>query len=254
MTIDQRSDRPVYQQIADELRKLITSGEYEPGSKLPSETQLLEQYEVTRITVRRALAVLATEGLTEAQRGRGVFVREVPPVVRMGNNRFSREARRRGLGAFAAEAERLGLEWQQEDLELATVDVAPYIAEVLGEARAVVKRRRMILGGQPTQLADSYIPESLAKETGLDEGARAPGGIYGLFDEHGHTVSRFREEIRVRSASPDESVALQLAAAAPVAVLTRIAFDHQGRALEYFDSVAAGDKHVYVYEFDAPDD
>lgn len=254
MTIDQRSDRPVYQQIADELRKLITSGEYGPGSRLPSETQLLEQYDVTRITVRRALAVLTTEGLTEAQRGRGVFVREVPPVVRMGNNRFSREARRRGLGAFAAEAERLGLDWNQEDLELATVDVAPYIEDVLGESRAVVKRRRMILAGQPTQLADSYIPESLAKEIGYDEGARAPGGIYGLLDQHGYTVSRFREEIRIRSASPDESVALQLVAAAPVANLVRIAFDHEDRAVEYFNSVAAGDKHVYVYEFDAPND
>jgi GntR family transcriptional regulator len=254
MAIDHRSDRSVYQQIADELRQRISSGQYEPGSKLPSETELVEEYDVTRITVRRALAVLAGEGLTESQRGRGVFVREVPPVMRLGNNRFSREARRRGLGAFAAEAERLGLEWEQEDLELATVEAPPAIAEVLGESRAVVKRRRMILADRPTQLADSYVPESIAVAIGYDKGATAPGGIYGLLEQHGHLITRFRETIRLRSATPDEAVALDLPPAAPVALLTRIAFDQAERAVEYFDSVAAGDKHVYVYEFDAPNE
>lgn len=254
MPIDHRSDRPVFQQIADELRQRITSGEYAPGSKLPSETELVESYDVTRITVRRALAVLAGEGLTESQRGRGVFVREVPPVMRLGNNRFSREARSRGLGAFAAEAERLGLEWQQEDLELATVDAPPAVADVLGEPRAVVKRRRMILADRPTQLADSYIPESIATAIGYDKGATAPGGVYGLLEQHGHLITRFREEIRLRAATPDEAVALELPPAAPVALLTRVAFDQDGRPVEYFDSVAAGDKHVYVYEFDAPNE
>lgn len=252
MTIDHRSDRPVYQQIADRLRAKIVDGTLAPGTKLPSETELLTEYDTSRLTVRRALAVLAGEGLTEALRGRGVFVRELPAVMRLGNNRFSREARERGLGAFAAEAERLGLQWAQEDLELAEVEVPPAVADVIGESRAIVKRRRMILAGQPTQLADSYVPKSLAEKIGYDKGATAPGGIYGLLEQHGHQITRFREEIRLRSAAPEEAVALELPQAAPVALLVRIAYDQDGRACEYFDSVAAGDKHVYVYEFDAP--
>jgi GntR family transcriptional regulator len=112
----------------------------------------------------------------------------------------------------------------------------------------------MILADRPTQLADSYVPESLAVAIGYDKGATGPGGIYGLLEQHGHLITRFRETIRLRSATPDEAVALELPPAAPVALLARIAFDQDGRAVEYFDSTAAGDKHVYVYEFDAPNE
>ncbi|MGH3933772.1 MAG: GntR family transcriptional regulator [Pseudonocardiaceae bacterium] len=254
MPIDDRSDRPIFQQIADELRKRITSGTYLPGSKVPSETDLVAEFGVTRLTVRRGLAVLANEGLTEPQRGKGVFVREGPAVLTVRNTRFRRSDRAAGKGALAAEAEAAGLSWSSEELELATVDVAGVVAEVLGESRAFVKRRRMIVDGVPTQLADSYVPESIDAEIGYSRGAAAPGGIYGLLERNGHMIVRYREELRVRSATPEESVALELPLAAPVVLLVRHAIDQDGRVVEYFDSVAAGDKHRYVYEWDAPDE
>lgn len=254
MAINPRSDRAVYQQIADILRQRVREGAYAPGSKLPSETELIEEFDVTRQTVRRGLAVLQQEGLTEASRGKGVFVRSTPPVLAVRNTRFSRAARRAGKGALAAEAEALGLTWRSEDLGTETVDCSADVAAVLGEDRAVVKRRRMWVDGSPTQLADSYVPVSLDAEIGWSAGATTPGGIYGLLEENGHQLVRFREELSVRQASPEEVVALELPPAAPVVVLVRHAIDQHGRVCEYFDSVAAGDKHRYVYEFDAPDD
>lgn len=253
MPIDQHSDRAVYQQIADVLRERIRTGTYAPGSKLPSETELLTEFDVTRQTVRRGLAVLQQEGLTEASRGKGVFVREIPPVIAVRNSRFSRAARREGKGALAAEADALGLEWRSEEIgSVETVTLPPAVAAVLGEDRAVVKRRRMWVGGAPTQLADSYVPETVDQVIGWSGGATAPGGIYGLLEQHGHEIVRFREELTVRHASPEEAVALELAPASPVVILTRHAIDQHGRVVEFFDSVAAGDKHRYVYEFDAP--
>lgn len=254
MAIDHHSDRPLYAQIADALRERIRSGTYTAGTKLPSETELLEEFEVTRPTVRRGLSVLQQEGLTEASRGRGVFVREIPPVIAVRNSRFSRAARRAGKGALAAEAEALGYTWRTEDLNMAVVDVPPAIAQVLGEDRAAMKQRRMWVGETPTQLADSYIPASIDAVIGWSGGATAPGGIYGLLEQHGHQIVRFREELAVRHASPEESIALDLPSAAPVVILTRHAIDQDGRVCEYFDSVCAGDKHRYVYEFEAPED
>lgn len=251
MPIDHRSHEPVYVQIARELRERIRSGQYPRGGRLPSETDLTAEYDVTRLTVRRALSVLATEGLTESIRGKGVFVREIAPVLRLGSNRFSRAARAAGKGALAAEAESLGLTWSQEDLELARVQVSPEIADELGESSAVVKRRRMIVADHPTQLADSYVPATIADQIGYLTGATAPGGLYGLLEANGHQITRFRESITVRAATPEESVALDLPAGAPVAGLVRLAYSGD-RVLEYFDSVAAGDKHIYVYDFDAP--
>ena len=254
MPLDPQSDRAVYQQIADELRQRIRSGTYAAGAQLPSETDLLTEFDVTRQTVRRGLSVLQQEGLTEPVRGRGVFVRQTPPVLAVRSSRFSRAARRDGRGALAAEAEALGLTWRSEELHSAVVTLPPQIAEVLGEDRAAVKQRRMWVGDSPTQLADSYIPQSLNQAIGWSGGATAPGGIYGLLEQHGHQIVRFREDLTVRQATPEEAVALELAPGAPVVVLVRHAIDQTGRVVEYFDSVAAGDRHRWVYEFDAPDD
>ena len=254
MPINHQSDRPIYHQIADDLRARVQDGRYLPGSRLPSEAELVEEFGVTRITVRRGLAVLQHEGLTETVRGKGVFVPRQPPMLALRTSRFSRAARRAGKGALAAEAEALGLSWRSEQIETVTVDLPPAIAEVLGEDRAVVKRRRMWVDGMPTQLADSYVPVSIDQVIGWSAGAQAPGGIYGLLEQHGHEIARFREELAARRASPEEAVALHITPGAPVVVLVRFAMDGSGRVVEYFDSVAAADKHRYVYEFDAPDD
>jgi GntR family transcriptional regulator len=65
---------PVYQRIAGELREGITSGAYGPGSRLPSETELMDQWRVSRLTARKAVRVLVSEGLAEAEPGKGVYV------------------------------------------------------------------------------------------------------------------------------------------------------------------------------------
>ncbi|WP_224389172.1 GntR family transcriptional regulator [Pseudonocardia sp. ICBG1293] len=254
MAIDHTSDRPVFAQIADALRQRIRSGAIAPGAKLPSESELVEEFGVTRTTARRGLAVLQQEGLTEARRGLGVFVRETAPVIAVRNNRFSRSARAAGKGALAAEAEALGLDWQSEEQgPVEIVDVPDEIAQAIGEPRAAVKRRRMWVGGVPTQLADSYIPASVDVEIGYSAGLTVPGGIYGLLEANGHRLDRFREELVARQASPEEAVALHLSNGAPVVSLVRHAIDEAGKVVEYFDSVAAADRHRYVYEFKATD-
>ncbi len=70
-----RQERPVYQRIADALRKRILSGELNPGARLPSESGLMTEFEVSRGTARQAFAVLKYEGLVESVTGSGVYVR-----------------------------------------------------------------------------------------------------------------------------------------------------------------------------------
>lgn len=65
---------PLHIAISEKLRHQIESGAYLPGEKLPSEHQLMETFNVSRITVRKAIANLASQGLANAQRGKGVFV------------------------------------------------------------------------------------------------------------------------------------------------------------------------------------
>ncbi|MFF2017302.1 PLP-dependent aminotransferase family protein [Paenibacillus sp. NPDC058177] len=82
---NRQSNRPVYLQIADLLGEKIAQGEYPPGSKLPSERKLAEQYKVNRSTVVLAYSELRSQGVIETRPGSGTLVspfrqRSVPPT------------------------------------------------------------------------------------------------------------------------------------------------------------------------------
>ena len=65
---------PLYQQVAEDIRNRITSGEYSPGQALPSESRLCELYNVSRITIRNAIADLVEQDLLVTHHGKGTFV------------------------------------------------------------------------------------------------------------------------------------------------------------------------------------
>src|SRR3954452_2752056 len=66
----------LYRQIAEQLRGLITDGEFTPGSRLPAERDLAKQFGVSRPSVREALIALEVEGWVEVRTGSGVYVQE----------------------------------------------------------------------------------------------------------------------------------------------------------------------------------
>jgi GntR family transcriptional regulator len=86
--IDRDSFEPIYYQLANILRRQIATGILLPGDRVPSETQICEQYEVSPMTARRALMTLLDDGLVTAERGRGTFVK---PLV-LGAATFGLEA------------------------------------------------------------------------------------------------------------------------------------------------------------------
>lgn len=73
--INRKNHIPLYLQLANLLREEIKTGVIAEGSKLPSETEMIRQYNLSRLTIRDALAVLANEGLIEKHHGKGTFCR-----------------------------------------------------------------------------------------------------------------------------------------------------------------------------------
>lgn len=67
---------PLYKQLEEKIRKEIDAGERAAGSRLPTENELSESYHVSRVTVRKALAVLSESGYLERKSGKGTFVAE----------------------------------------------------------------------------------------------------------------------------------------------------------------------------------
>lgn len=84
MPIESIDNRRLYRQIADQISRLIDSGEYAPGARLPAERVLAEQLSVSRPTVREALIAMEVEGRVEIRGGAGVFVLdrcEMPQMI-----------------------------------------------------------------------------------------------------------------------------------------------------------------------------
>ena len=110
----------LYRQVADQLRRMIDSGEYAVGARLPAERDLAEQFGLSRPTIREALIALEVEGRIRIRVGSGIYVRAVAqnaPLPSQANDEGPFEllrAREFVEGAIAAEA---ALQATPEDIE-----------------------------------------------------------------------------------------------------------------------------------------
>ncbi len=252
--IDPTSDRPAYRQIADRLRDAVLRGDMPAGAQMPSERALMEEYGAARGTVRQAIALLRSEGLITVEHGRGVFVRQQPPIRRLAHDRFARRHRKAGKAAFQAEAEAAGRQPEVEVLHVGEAEASAEVADRLGISpgeRALVRRRRYLLDGEPVELATSYLPYDLVKESPICDPNPGPGGIYARLEDLGHRLGHFTEEVTARMPLPDEARALQLAAGVPVFRLVRTAYDTNALPVEICDTVMASDRYVLSYELPA---
>ncbi|WP_433188714.1 GntR family transcriptional regulator [Actinoallomurus sp. CA-150999] len=253
--IDPTDPRSPSRQIADDLRNDIHSGALEPGARLPSERELVERYGTSAQTARQAVSLLKTEGLVVGMPGRGVFVRERPPVLRVGSDRYARWRRDQGKAPLQAEVEELGLKWRQEVTELAEVPAPEWVAkwyDLAPETPVFVRRRRFWIDDHPSQLADSYYRLDLVTGTRIMEERTGPGGGYRVLEELGYPLTRVREEIALRMPTPDEVRALRLEPGTPVAELHRVSFSND-KPIELLQGILAGDRYVFCYEMPVTD-
>jgi len=178
-TVDRSDDRPPYKQIADHLRSAIELGRLAPGDKLPSEADLVDHYDVSRMTARQAIQEIRNEGLVQAEQGRGVFVRRVAPIRRLASDRFARRHRQDGKAAFIVEAEKSGVQPSVDQIRVSRMKPELPIQERLNltpKDQVVVRSRRYLANGVPVETAVSYIPADIADGTPIAEMNTGPGG------------------------------------------------------------------------------
>jgi GntR family transcriptional regulator len=90
VTSDLGAFAPKYQRVANDLRRRIRQGEWQPGDRLPAETALAEHYDLSVPTMRQAVAVLRAEGAVESRHGVGTFVKEERRLHRRSRDRYGR--------------------------------------------------------------------------------------------------------------------------------------------------------------------
>lgn len=224
-----------YMQVALRIREAINAGEYPPGSKLPAEPELASRFGVSRALVNRALSVLTSEGLVWAKRGSGTFVNAIPVITRNGALRQQRSIREEGRGAFDAELRRLNLTPRSDVVQVGQVEAPAEAAELLNidkGAPVAIRRREMYANDVPVQLAVSYIPWDIADGTAIVGQDTGPGGLYSRLTDAGHAPAEFEETIATRAPSKDEARFLAMDLEQRVYVISRVAYDAAGRAVE----------------------
>ncbi|MFJ2750048.1 MULTISPECIES: GntR family transcriptional regulator [unclassified Streptomyces] len=252
MTSQGGTRQPKYQRIADALRTAIQAGEYGPGDRLPGENDLMAAYEVARMTARQALGVLQNEGLAEARKGAGVFVRAFKPLRRRGIQRLAREQWGAGRSIWSDESEDRELVVDQIDVCEEQADSR--FSDALGlpaGARVWARSRRFVLDGKPVLLAVSYLPSDVVADSVITEVDTGPGGTYARLAELGFAPVHFREEVRSRMPSADEAERLSLSMGTPVIHIVRTAFAQGGRVVEVNEMTLDSASYVLEYDFDA---
>jgi GntR family transcriptional regulator len=239
-----------YRQVAERLRTAIVSGEYEPGQALPSEETLAREYGLNRTTINKAVRLLATEGLVVIEHGRGTRVRERRPVIHTSASYVTKQ----GDGEraqWSSELQHQGFTGGQDIREVATTPAPLDIADLLGLEdgdEVVVRRRVMLLDGEPIQLADSYYPAGLAAGTELASPAKLRGGTLATLERLGVSLARFRERVSVRTPTAKEAAALGLATGDQVIQQTRVTYNTDDCAVEVTDHVMGADRNVLIYD------
>lgn len=244
--------RPAYLQIADDLRMQVLDGALQEGDRLPSEAELMADYDVSRIVARDAVAVLVGEGLVEKQHGRGSFVRPQTPRQKRIIGDFYGE--RPTSSPFAASARASGqvpeLEYQSRETT-ATKAVASRLG--IEPGAAVMRTNYTFFGdGQPVMLSTSYEPLELTRGTVVQHPEAGPtSGVVPRMDLIGQHVTNVVEDVTARAPRPHEGEALKVGAGTPVLSIQRTYYADD-RAVETADIVVAADRYVLSYRIPLP--
>ncbi len=250
---EQPDRRPASERIADELRRLIESGELAPGERLPSERDLAERHGAARNTARQAIRLLSESGLVIAEHGRGVFVRIRPALIRLGNDRYSPRYRDTGLSPYLLECARAGKAGRFEVLSVERctppTDVAARLNIADDEASVLCRENVFWADSDPMQRVTTWIPWPIAEGTGLLlDDVPHPYGIHGVLEERGHVMTRLHEEINARMPNPDERSQLDLPTGVPVLDVLHTSIDQHGEAYELTRFVLRADLSGLRYD------
>jgi len=147
--------------LGETLRQAIAAGQFQPGSRLPSEAQLTETHGVSRTVVREAIAALRADRLVEARQGAGVFVLEPPASARPSMLSLSNV----DLARVSSMIELLELRTavEVEAAGLAALRRSPAQEEVILERHSAVKT--CLEAYQPTSEADFALHLAIAEAT-----------------------------------------------------------------------------------------
>ena len=215
--VDRNSTNPLFAQIAATLAAQIASGELPGGSRIPSETVLMTQFGVSRMTIRHAIAHLRAQGLVVARHGSGVYVHQQPA---------QRTVRPLDGPAYTA-----------DPAPNITKTVPPKHVRALLGVRKNARVVRVSGWGRSDNgtmtTVNAFLAANVAEEAGIRTARRdrMTGPVAHWLTAHGFSPARFADLVGARMPDDAERIMARMSEGAPVLVHTRVAYTSDGTVL-----------------------
>ncbi|WP_108651847.1 GntR family transcriptional regulator [Dongshaea marina] len=223
----------IYQQLARKLRMRINSDHYRIGDALPSEKSLANHYQVSRMTLRRAISLLVEEGLLERRQGSGTYIlkKDVQHTIH-------------GLNSFAEHMQLIGKKTENRVTQFSVIPAPLSIAAKLhlepGEKIYYIQRIRFV-EDKPRQVEDSYMPAKLFPTLSL---AHMQGSKFRFIEEEaGLIIEGHHESFAPILAEPEMARMLEIPDQDPLLQITSTSYSSEGKVVDL--SVIAVNVRVY---------
>jgi GntR family transcriptional regulator len=225
-----------YREIADDLRVRLEEGDLRGRRLLPSESELSTRYEVSRVTVRKALDVLREAGLVDSRQGFGWFVATEPIRQHLGR-----------LGTIEEQLAADGRASERRILDFGFVAAPARVAEVLGVDQVLRVDRVNLADGEPFARVTVWCPEELGASL-----SRAQVAEHTFLELLPAPLGGAVQTIEAQAASADDAALLEIPVGSPVLVCERITSDVGGHPVLVAEHVFPGHRSAFTVDLPHP--
>ena len=228
---------PLYLQLKRWIEDAIARGAIKPGDALPSERDLAERVDVSRVTVRKAVQHLVQQGVLVQRHGSGTFVAEPTP-------RFEQSLSQ--LTSFAEDMAHRGMSVQSVWLDRGLYDPTSEEAMALGLSpgdRVARVSRLRFSGDQPLAIERASISAAVLPDPGA-----ITTSLYAQLATTGHRPVRAIQRIRAANLDVADAERLNVPPGTAALNIERVGYLASGRVVEFTRSIYRGDSYDFVAE------
>lgn len=226
--------KPYYIQIRDDIKEKIENFFWKEGDLIPPEVELAKAYDVSRVTIRKAISLLVKEHYVDRVAGYGTTVLRNKPDLQ----NFTL------VSSSTNEMKEMGLPFTTLSAEVKTIGATPYLADVFGinTSDELVNLKRTRGSEKPILFSDTYLVSDIHIP---NDDQILKGSLYEFLATQNIYFSKFDEYVSATATTEELKKILEIDDETPVLKRKRFSYDENDRIIEYTETYYNGNFYEY---------